>query len=110
MAALIIRDVAQRILADETGTVAVHTEAARLNRAGVLFPATQEIFALHYQGKANDPKAREAGEAFAFHTFRERDHRAPHHSVNGGPSALSHQLCPCTTHPTDTGVAAGVMR
>ncbi|MFD7629274.1 hypothetical protein ACFV7Q_25150 [Streptomyces sp. NPDC059851] len=36
VAALIIRDVAQRILADETGTVTVHTEAARLNRAGVL--------------------------------------------------------------------------
>ncbi|MGW2838170.1 recombinase family protein [Streptomyces sp. NPDC001493] len=39
VAALIIRDVAERILADETGTVTVHTEAARLNRAGVLSPA-----------------------------------------------------------------------
>ncbi|WP_058047147.1 recombinase family protein [Streptomyces roseifaciens] len=39
VASLILRDVAERILADETGTVTVHTEAARLNRAGVLSPA-----------------------------------------------------------------------
>ncbi|WP_275464571.1 recombinase family protein [Streptomyces noursei] len=39
VAALILRDVAERILADETGTITVHTEAARLNRAGVLSPA-----------------------------------------------------------------------
>ncbi|MET9417522.1 recombinase family protein [Streptomyces klenkii] len=39
VASLILRDVAERVLADETGTVTVHTEAARLNRAGVLSPA-----------------------------------------------------------------------
>ncbi|WP_367132290.1 MULTISPECIES: recombinase family protein [Streptomyces] len=39
VAALIIRDVAERILADETGTVTCATEAARLTRAGVLSPA-----------------------------------------------------------------------
>ncbi|MFI0982469.1 recombinase family protein [Streptomyces sp. NPDC021093] len=39
VASLILRDVAERILADETGKVTVHTEAARLNRAGVLSPA-----------------------------------------------------------------------
>ncbi|MFE9117473.1 recombinase family protein [Streptomyces sp. NPDC007172] len=39
VASLILRDVAERILADETGTVTVHTEAGRLNRAGVLSPA-----------------------------------------------------------------------
>lgn len=39
VASLILRDVAERILADETGAVTVHTEAARLNRAGVLSPA-----------------------------------------------------------------------
>ncbi|MFI1940306.1 recombinase family protein [Streptomyces purpureus] len=39
VAALIIRDVAERILADETDTVTCSTEAARLTRAGVLSPA-----------------------------------------------------------------------
>ncbi|MFE7115838.1 recombinase family protein [Streptomyces sp. NPDC057654] len=39
VASLILRDVAERILVDETGKVTVHTEAARLNRAGVLSPA-----------------------------------------------------------------------
>ncbi|NEA74791.1 recombinase family protein [Streptomyces sp. SID13588] len=39
VAALIIRDVAERILADETDTVTCSTESARLTRAGVLSPA-----------------------------------------------------------------------
>ena len=37
-AAAVIRDVASRILDDESGTITVATEAARLNRAGVLSP------------------------------------------------------------------------
>jgi hypothetical protein len=37
--AKVMRDVARRILADQTGTITPHTEAARLNRAGVLSPA-----------------------------------------------------------------------
>jgi len=37
-AAAIIRDVAQRILDDESGTITMATEAARLNRTGVLSP------------------------------------------------------------------------
>ena len=37
-AAAIIRKVAQRILDDESGQITVHTEAARLNREGVLSP------------------------------------------------------------------------
>ncbi|MGC0317460.1 recombinase family protein [Kitasatospora acidiphila] len=39
VAAEIIRGVAERILADETGLVTVSTEALRLSRAGVLSPA-----------------------------------------------------------------------
>lgn len=38
-AAAILRDVADRILSDESGTVTAATEAARLNRAGVLSPS-----------------------------------------------------------------------
>jgi DNA invertase Pin-like site-specific DNA recombinase len=38
-AAKVIRNVARRILADETGTITPHSEAARLNRAGVLSPS-----------------------------------------------------------------------
>lgn len=37
--AKVIRNVARRILADETGTITPHSEAARLNRAGVLSPS-----------------------------------------------------------------------
>lgn len=37
-AAKIIREVAQRILDDESGTITVSTEAVRLNKAGVLSP------------------------------------------------------------------------
>ncbi|MFF3817230.1 recombinase family protein [Streptomyces bluensis] len=37
-AAKVIRNVARRILADETGEVTIFTEAARLNREGVLSP------------------------------------------------------------------------
>ncbi|WP_255952210.1 recombinase family protein [Streptomyces odontomachi] len=39
VAAEIIRNVAERILQDENGKVTLHTEAARLNREGVLSPA-----------------------------------------------------------------------
>ncbi|WUH93720.1 recombinase family protein [Streptomyces sp. NBC_00433] len=38
-AAAVIREVARRILADSTGTITPHSEAARLNRAGVLSPS-----------------------------------------------------------------------
>lgn len=38
-AAAVVREVARRFLADETGTITPFTEAARLNRAGVLSPA-----------------------------------------------------------------------
>ncbi|MFF8728898.1 recombinase family protein [Streptomyces sp. NPDC015171] len=44
--AKILRKVAERILADETGTITVHTEAGRLSREGVLSPAD-------YRNKAN---------------------------------------------------------
>ena len=38
-AAKVIRKVAERILTDTTGTITFYTEAARLNRAGILSPA-----------------------------------------------------------------------
>ncbi|NEB32755.1 recombinase family protein [Streptomyces sp. SID14446] len=41
-AAEVIRDVARRILADRTGEVTEHSEAARLTRAGVYSPADHE--------------------------------------------------------------------
>ncbi|MDB5911080.1 MAG: hypothetical protein JWP34_5197, partial [Massilia sp.] len=45
VAAEIIREVAERILADETGKVTCATEAARLTRAGVPSPADQRAIA-----------------------------------------------------------------
>lgn len=59
VAALIIRDVAQRILADETGMVTVHTEAVRLNRAGVLSPADHRsvMYGRQPKGTLWNPKA-----------------------------------------------------
>ncbi|MEC3996773.1 recombinase family protein [Actinacidiphila sp. DG2A-62] len=39
VAAEVIRNVAKRILTDRTGKITVHTEAARLNREGVLSPS-----------------------------------------------------------------------
>jgi DNA invertase Pin-like site-specific DNA recombinase len=46
VAAEIIREVAERILADETGKVTCATEAARLTRAGVPSPADQHTAAI----------------------------------------------------------------
>ncbi|NUU21476.1 MAG: recombinase family protein, partial [Streptomycetaceae bacterium] len=59
VAAEIIRDVAERILTDETGKITVATEAARLTRAGV--PSPNDHRAIMYgraaQGRPWTPKA-----------------------------------------------------
>lgn len=100
VAAEIIREVAERILGDESGAITCATEAARLTRAGVLSPADHRavMYGREPQGKPWGPKTvlniltSEAALGYLMH------HRRPVLDKNGNPIRLADPLWDRATH------------
>jgi site-specific DNA recombinase len=99
-AAKVIQNVARRILADTTGTITTFTEAARLNRAGVLSPADHRAVMYGREPKGHTWTATtlrtilisEAALGFLMHGGK------PVIGANGRPTRLAPELWSRATH------------